>query len=296
LYIACMDKDRVHELEAAQIHQERAVVRSWKAPRGPTSLAVDHEGERLFVWSHLARSLTVIGIAEKAPATAIGSLDIPTKSPLPAEIARGRDLFYSGERRISGDGRSCASCHPDGRDDGLVWATPDGPRQTPMLAGRLDGTAPYGWTGAAPDIESHVPKTFKRLGGKGLTGDDKAALLAYVRSLPSPPSLAPRDPNLVTRGQSIFASSEAGCAGCHGAGGDLPDGDRHDVKSRANGDVTPKFDTPSLKNVGGTGPWFHDGRYKNLRDLLVKSDGKMGHTKHLSPEDLEALEAYLQTL
>ena len=53
------------------------------------------------------------------------------------------------------------------------------------------------------------------------------------------------------------------------------------------------FDTPSLRYVGGTGPWFHDGRYKTMHDLLVKSDGKMGHTKHLSEEDLDALEAYL---
>jgi cytochrome c peroxidase len=65
---------------------------------------------------------------------------------------------------------------------------------------------------------------------------------------------------------------------------------------RTKGDVTGKFDTPSLKGVGGTGPWFHDGRYKNLHDLLVKSDGAMGHTKHLSKDDLDALEAYLSTL
>ena len=35
---------------------------------------------------------------------------------------------------------------------------------------------------------------------------------------------------------------------------------------------------------------------QGVHDLLVKSDGKMGHTKHLSNEDLDALEAYLQTL
>ena len=49
-----------------------------------------------------------------------------------------------GDRRISADGRVCASCHPDGREDGVAWVTPEGPRQTPMLAGRLGkGEARY---------------------------------------------------------------------------------------------------------------------------------------------------------
>ena len=223
----------------------------------------------------------------------LASVTLPAKQPLSAEVARGRELFHSGEVRISGDGRACASCHPDGRDDGLVWATPDGPRQTPSLAGRVDGTAPYGWTGAAKDMENHVPKTFKRLGGKGLTGEDKAALLAYVRVMSPPPAKNPASDDRVAKGKTIFHSEEAQCSSCHGVDGELPDGSNHDVKSRATGDVKKAFDTPSLKYVGGTGPWFHDGRYKTMRDLLVKSDGKMGHTKHLSGEELDALEAYL---
>ena len=51
-----------------------------------------------------------------------------------------------------------------------------------------------------------------------------------------------------------------------------------------------------LKGIGGTGPYFHDGRYKTLRELLVSSDGKMGNTKHLSNDDLDALEAFMRSL
>ena len=57
-----------------------------------------------------------------------------------------------------------------------------------------------------------------------------------------------------------------------------------------------RFDTPSLRFVSGTAPYFHDGRYPTLRALLVGSDGKMGHTAKLSPHELDALEAYLRTL
>jgi cytochrome c peroxidase len=68
------------------------------------------------------------------------------------------------------------------------------------------------------------------------------------------------------------------------------------VKSKAKADQSSVFNTPSLRFVGGTGPYFHDGRYKTLRALLTSTDGTMGHTKHLSPDDLDALEAYLRTL
>ena len=45
------------------------------------------------------------------------------------QIARGRALFrVTDDGRLSRDGRACASCHPDGRDDALTWSTPDGPR------------------------------------------------------------------------------------------------------------------------------------------------------------------------
>jgi cytochrome c peroxidase len=74
------------------------------------------------------------------------------------------------------------------------------------------------------------------------------------------------------------------------------DNERHDVKSKTLADKTGEFNTPSLHLVGGGGPYFHDGRYKTLRDLLASGKDGMGHTSALSSEDLDALEAYLRTL
>ena len=56
------------------------------------------------------------------------------------------------------------------------------------------------------------------------------------------------------------------------------------------------FDTPSLRFVGGTAPYFHDGRFATLEDLLMNPGGRMGHTLHLSRRDALALTAYLETL
>jgi len=165
-----------------------------------------------------------------------------------------------------------------------------------MLAGRLAGAAPYGWNGDAPDVSLHLVQTVKRLGGSGIAGDDKEALVAYVASLRAPSTRNATDGDAVARGRAIFASAQTGCSSCHGETGDLPDGAAHDVKSRSESDTRSRFDTPSLRLVGGSAPYFHDGRYEDLHTLLVKSDGKMGHTKHLSPSDLGDLELFLEPL
>ncbi|HSO31003.1 MAG TPA: hypothetical protein VLT33_00765, partial [Labilithrix sp.] len=70
----------------------------------------------------------------------------------------------------------------------------------------------------------------------------------------------------------------------------------HDVGSKHKFDREASFNTPSLHLVGGTGPYFHDGRYSTLGELLKKSDGTMGRTAHLSAADLDALDTFLRTL
>ena len=108
---------------------------------------------------------------------AIESLSLSEHAPLDAKIARGRELFHtSNDSRISNDGRACATCHVDGREDSLVWASPDGKRQTPMLAGRLSGTSPFGWSGSMKSLREHVGQTLSRLEGKGLPDADMQAL------------------------------------------------------------------------------------------------------------------------
>ena len=61
-------------------------------------------------------------------------------------------------------------------------------------------------------------------------------------------------------------------------------------------DTVKEFLVPSLRYVGASAPYYHDGRYADLEQLIVAADGKMGHTKHLSESDVHALAAYLRTL
>jgi hypothetical protein len=48
--------------------------------------------------------------------------------------------------------------------------------------------------------------------------------------------------------------------------------------------------------IGGSGPYFHDGRYASLEELLEKSKGKMGSVTALTPPERGALLSYLRTL
>lgn len=305
LFVACMGLDAVVEYDAASADPEHSERRRIPVAAGPTGLAVDTEARRLVVFSQFDRTLHVVPLDGKSETAsdddATGmrvALSRKAKAITGVDRELGRRLFHAtNDPRISRDGRACASCHPDGRDDALTWATPEGPRQTPMLAGRLARTAPYGWLGSTESVEGHLSQTFARLGGTGLERRELDALIAFATNLDTPVMTnSSTDKVLVDRGRDVFHSAKAGCASCHRESDAFTDRQAYDVKSKADADAAASFDTPSLKFVGGTAPYFHDGRYTTLRALLLDSDGKMGHTKHLAQDDLVALEAYLRSL
>jgi DNA-binding beta-propeller fold protein YncE len=295
LLVACQGIDQLVAYDATSAAPARSEVRRWDVGAGPNGIAVDPDSRQAVVWSQFDRTLSIVpldpgkdGTKDRyRPATRIATGPAAQKSL----EQLGRILFHSThDPRISSDGRACASCHPDGRDDGLVWSTPEGPRRSILLAGRIEDTAPFSWQGNASTVQKHLKSTFDRLGGGGLEGPELDALVKYVKSVGRPPRIeANADDPRVAQGAKIFQSSKAGCYSCH-SGAAFTDGAMHNVGSGRS------FNTPSLLGTGSGGPWFHDGRYNSLTDLLVKSDGKMGRTKHLKPAELDALETFLRSL
>jgi mono/diheme cytochrome c family protein len=286
LYVACLDSDVVVAIDTSVDNEhapgclEARKKRARFAVEAPTALAIDPETHGLVVFSALTRRLTL------APEAYV---QLPQRAPAPsAAFVEGRRLFHrSADRRISANGRACASCHVDGREDGLVWPTPIGMRQTPMLAGRVAGTAPYDWNGHHADLAVHIRQTLKNLGGEGLPDHDIDALAAYVWGMPAPKKRALTS-DRITRGAAVFHSDAAGCSSCH-AGGRFTDGETHLLGAA-------RFDTPSLAFVGSTPPYFHDGSFATLEDLVERCDGFMGNTRHLSAADRAALVEYLRSL
>jgi cytochrome c peroxidase len=301
LFVACLGIDAVLELDARGADPMRMELRRFHVPAGPTGIAIDPSRDRAVVWSQWSGSLTVLDLGARTQQSTTIEVDY-TPAPALKAALEGRELFHrSADSKMSSNGLACASCHPDGRDDGITWSTSSGPRQTLMLAGRMEQTAPYGWRGQQRDLHDYLSHTVSRLGGYGLEDRDLDALAAYVESVPPPPAPVLVDERArvkdeaVARGRELFFDVEQGCARCHvdAVGTDKK---LHDVGSRAQADDAADFDTPTLRFIGKTAPYFHDGRYATLSELLAAPDSGMGRSAHLSPGDRAALEAFLETL
>ena len=126
-------------------------------PRG-IALESEKTGKASRAWVHNSIANTVSIVELKNPAKPIVTKTIALEDPTPAEYKKGRAVFNSARASTSGT-FSCASCHPDGHTDQLLWVlkTPvvtGGdqimPRSTMPLRGLRD-TAPFHWDGIPGD-------------------------------------------------------------------------------------------------------------------------------------------------
>jgi DNA-binding beta-propeller fold protein YncE len=202
----------------------------------------------------------------------------------------GHTVFHSN----SGAFIACASCHPEGRDDGHVWhfdaATP---RRTQSLRGGLLATAPFHWDGAESDMHAIMQDVFvSRMQGPTLATDQVQALSHWLDAQPLVPHLAAADASAVERGRALFADARAACASCH-AGSHLTNNQTMDVGTGG------AFQVPSLRGLALRAPYMHDGCAASLRDRLVP--GECGGTRHgdvswMTPAQQDDLVSYLQSL
>jgi hypothetical protein len=212
---------------------------------------------------------------------------------LSAEAALGRALFHSAIDPVITDpegGVACASCHDEGRADGLTWGFPEGPRQTPSLAGGLFGTGPYGWTGNVPTVGEIAERTsIVRMGGAGPDPAERHALELYIESLRAPGVPSDPDDGFEVLGEMLFHRDDVGCAGCH-APETGTDGGQHVVY----GDLLA--DTPHLLGLLATPPYMHDGGLQTLDEVIDHAaTGAMGDASWLDADQRYALERYLRT-
>ena len=126
-------------------------------PRG-IALESKKTGEVSRAWVHNSIANTVSIVELEDPAQPIVTETIELEDPTPVEYKQGRAIFNSAKASASGT-FSCASCHPDGHTDQLLWVlkTPvvtGGnqimPRSTMPLRGLRD-TAPFHWDGIPGD-------------------------------------------------------------------------------------------------------------------------------------------------
>jgi len=205
----------------------------------------------------------------------------------------GYDLFHLVQADTM-SGLSCASCHPEGRDDGHTWFfTNVGARRTQSLAGTVADTAPYHWAGDLTTFDALMREVFeRRMGGRPQSSDRVAALSTWVQSVARVPFASDAaSPDAVSRGDALFHSPLVGCATCH-SGATLT----NDLT--LNVGTGGAFQVPSLVGVGMRGPWMHDGCATTLHDRFAPSCGGEAHgqTAQLSSGQVDDLVAFMNTL
>ncbi len=308
LYLAGYGDDRVVAL--ADVSQTTSYIawtanpkaKTGKAACGPDGLAVD--GDDVWVHCELSRKLIRLTpklfdlddkewLKEKAGVAEGPELAASLRSE---EVERGAEIFRRGDDwRISDMGvMACASCHPEGRQDGLSWRLGKSILQTPMLAGRVVGTAPYKWNGGDETLTASFKHTLERLGGRpeDMSSRDLQALAAYVESLPTPHSPTHLDDKAIARGQKLF-NGDLDCITCHN-GDKLTDGSQYPFGSRG----LEETDTPSLVGLAHTAPYYHDGSAGDLYALLTDKGNvhDMADFTSLKPNQVGDLIAYLESL
>ena len=233
-------------------------------------------------------------------------LPVPEDNPLTIErIEAGRRLFF--DPRLSLDGSiSCATCHDprhafsSRRALAIGVFRRAGRRNAPAIVNRAYGRT-FFWDGRTTSLEEQVLKPIEDPTEMGSTADEAAVrvgltrdqlaryLASYVRSI-----LAGNSPfdRFVAGDQRALSADEqdglrlfrgkANCTACH-IGPTLSDEQFHntgvawadgrfDDDGRAS--VTGRdadrgaFKTPTLREVGRTAPYMHDGSLRTLEEVI----------------------------
>lgn len=215
-----------------------------------------------------------------------------------ASVDHGRRLFFSatdGSMAAHSGGISCATCHFDGRNDGLTWTFAQGQLQTPSLAGEVSATEPVTWMSSTDEqpisVAMEVRLTSRnRMGGSGADVGQSQAVADYIDFTPYPKVAAgDLDVDAVARGREIFHGS-AECSSCH-FGEQYTDSQTYAMAG------LDSVRTPTLRGVAATGPYLHDGRAESLDDVVTIAESvSMGKTNHLSASEKADLVAFLKSL
>jgi cytochrome c peroxidase len=268
-------------------------------------------------------------LAEQEPITPI---PLPPLAD-PLKITLGAHLF--ADPHLSRDGtRSCTSCHDVATsgannrrtDPGMTGI--DNPLNTntvfnAALSFRLN------WEGNTNTLEEQAAASISDPAGLGGSfgsvlqalndepgmkdqfeqayghGPDRSSLLdaiaTYERSLVTPDSRF----DLWLKGEGTLSAEEMegyqtfksyGCVSCHqgvNVGGNLFE--RNGIFHKLTVDPSRILRVPSLRNIGVTAPYFHDGSASTL-DRAVREMAHAQLNRSLSEEDVKAIVAFLHSL
>ncbi len=172
-------------------------------------------------------------------------------------------------------------------------------------------TAPYGYAAESASlgeaVDHHAVASF---GGAPLPRAQLTALVRYVQDLDFVPNanldahgrITARGGESARRGETYFERPRAqfggmSCASCHPASAMFTGGRTYRVGSGPStqaGALDDAFDTPTLLGTAETAPYFHDGRFATLTEVVTFFDQSYG--LGLGTDEKRDLVAYVEAV
>jgi YVTN family beta-propeller protein len=289
----------------------------------PRGIVLSPDGTAAYVNNTLAGTVSVLDTAGYAVSATITATEIP----LPPVLLNGKRLFHSSDdpRLARAQWISCNSCHFEGEHDGRTWVFGfSGPRNTTSLLGMIE-TYPLRWSGEwdeSADAEYVVRKEsfgqgliegamnctafppdclapHSPNGGRSYDLDSLAAFMDALQVALSPAHAGGEPLSAAERrGQALFHDPALGCVTCHPPPL-YTDQQSHDVgTATADERIGPAYDTPSLRGLYDSAPYYHDGSAATLHDALLRPSAGGEHDVGgiLDVTEMEDLIAFLLAL
>lgn len=261
---------------------------------GPRSVAFAKN--TVVAGEYFTDSIAILDDAQ-TPLNRIRTVPVTPVQPMTPE-RKGEMLFNSADICFQ-QWQSCATCHPDGRADGLNWdLLNDGmgnPKQTKSLL-LSHRTPPTMISGIRKNAEVCVRAGIRYIQFAVRPDEDAQALDAYCKAMkpvPSPFRVKGQLSEAAKRGQAIYV--KAGCAVCHPIDELMTDMKSYNLKMQDEMDKGKPWDTPTIIETWRTAPYLFDGRSATMRDMLAKHNPNdiHGKTSTLSEQELADLEAFI---
>ncbi|NWK54725.1 c-type cytochrome [Verrucomicrobiaceae bacterium N1E253] len=258
---------------------------------GPRGIAI--MSGKVFAAEYFSDSLAV---AEMAGTTSHGR-EVTIGWKKPADEIRKGEMYYNDATLCLQKWQSCASCHPDGRSDGLNWdLLNDGFGNAKNSKSHVTSwnTAPAMVTGIRADAAVGIRAGLRYIQFVNRDESYAEAIDRYFESMKPTPSPHLVDGELsekALRGKQHFQSS--GCINCH-SGPNFTDQKKYNVGTGTGSETGKAFDVPSLVELWRSAPYLYDGRAATVRDVM-DTHGH-GNTDGLSQEEIDELVTYLLSL
>lgn len=224
---------------------------------------------------------------------ASGARTAEVELPGPSRRDLGHAVFHTSASPSSPI--ACASCHPEGREDGRTWAFEEvGQRRTQTVAGGVLDTEPLHWDAEFGGFEDLMTEVFvDRMGGLEPGVPQLEALSGWLNQIPHVQRSAVADEAAIARGEALYWDEKVACGSCH-------DGTKLTNNLTVDVGTGMPLQVPSLVGIMDRAPFMHDGCAPDMKsrftDLSCGGGDQHGVTSHLTEAQIDDLLTYLDSL